>query len=79
VTRTAVGPVTEVFSHSVCLDEGGVIATCYIAEPALLSGVRTGDCVHVDADVGFGRALSLTLTAIEQVSAADHPAECPPA
>jgi hypothetical protein len=79
VTKTAVGPVTEVSTDLVCLDQGALFATCYNAEPALLSGVRAGDCVHVDADVGFGRAPSLTLTAIEQVAAADHPAECPPA
>jgi hypothetical protein len=76
VTRTATGPVTAVFSHSVCLDQGGVIATCYSADPALLSDVSPGACVHVDADVVFGRGPSLTLTAIEQVPAADHPAEC---
>jgi hypothetical protein len=79
VTKTAVGPVTEVSTDRVCLDEGLVFATCYNADPALLSGVRAGDCVHVDAQVGFGRAPSLTLTAIEHVSATDHPAECPPA
>ena len=78
MTRTAVGPVAEVFSHSLCLDEGGVIATCYTADPALLSGVRPGDCVHVEADVVFGRALNLTLTAIEHVSAAAHAAACSP-
>jgi hypothetical protein len=78
VTRTAVGPVAEVFSHSLCLDEGHVVATCYSADPALLGGVRPGYCVHVEADVVFGRAPTLTLTAIEHVSAAAHTAACSP-
>ena len=70
VTRTDIGTVADLSAQQVCLVESGLaLQRCFTADPALVRGVRVGECVQITATLGFGRTTVRRATAIEPLSA----------